>query len=333
MANIRTWSQIMDQAFPDYSAAQNCGASFLFLVKNNLQTAGWVLTGSSDGNPSDGAGMDGVDRIGTSFNNSLFVWNGEGYNRTWFVLRHPTLHYSVMFQCNNAAPYYYFSFAKTEYTGGSVTNVPSSVDSVSVTNQRFIYGGTTLHRVSMLYNTLGEFLFICIRSGVIGGPEHAVGLFQIIDPSTNPVDPWPMIGLSSYLVGSSGVGAWGALGAQPLITGNMLACRTGNGFIANYAGPNPLTIPYVAYTPIGWIYSQENAAGGTTRNSWIARPLELWIIDPASPYNHTDYKGSLADIELSFSETLPQGFTFGSPISRVLLGSMWLPFTIAPSFI
>ena len=332
MANIRTWSQIMDQALPDYSTTTNCGASIFFIMKSNLTTAGWVLTGSSNGNPASGAGMDGVDRIGTVFDPTMFVWNTNGSNHTWFVMRHPTLGYSFMFSCygaNAANPIW----AKTEFTGGTVTNDPTSPDAIGLASSQFVTSAV-LHRVSMLYNTFGEFLFISISSGT-GSAEWACGLFQVVDASTSPLDPWPMVALWSYNASVS-LGNWGALGISQLVQPTTWACKTGSGLNCNSVG-SVYSGPFTQYAYDGsiggYFYNAMNQAGGTTRGSFIAEPLKIWIWDQGNTYHqNTDYKGALADIEFCYNEPLGQGFVYGVPASRVKIGSLWLPFTVSPSF-
>lgn len=149
MAHEKVWQYALNNQFADVSSVENQSDWFLWATKQfligqigmtdesgaviNAPSALWDVAGSSD---SVTAGMDGVDRWGTTFDPTKIVHNTTSAARSWMCLHNATLGVWVVFDCaagSTSAPYQMvLSLCFVAPTGGSTTARPTSTDEVAV---------------------------------------------------------------------------------------------------------------------------------------------------------------------------------------------------------
>ena len=324
MSNVRTWAQILDQNVDDYSTVTLVCKSMTYQIKKALLTAGWTVSGSSD---SATAGMDGSDRTTASWDASKWVCAAEGVAHTWIVLRHAGLGHSVCFNMISAN-YFAWSWAKTEYTGGSTTNRPTSLDECAYYNGSgiILFDGTaTLHRVSLLYSTDGDFIFMLTKSGS-GYSGGALALFKLGDLADG--DTWPCMGYNNFVASPGGYSAAGMISTSSNFWSKTVKGRSMNGgsLTSNYTAPLVFTInsqPVSSYSGVG-----------SARYAMNTLPALIMHIDVGTPYINSGYKGKLVDVEWCTTSTayMGQGRLNASPVTRVHIGDLWLPLTVSPTF-
>lgn len=165
----------------------------------------WTVHGSSDGVT---AGMDGVDRWGSTFDLSKIIWSGDGEAtgaKSWFVLKSPdamgpvyitmvlsglsALSRSINIRMTYAAP-----------TGGSSTTQPVAADYGSANNQgggsrnfwMGYYDPGNVLRCNMTRESNGSFHFTWIRPG-LSNPSFFV-LVSCVKPAESRVgDEHPVV--------------------------------------------------------------------------------------------------------------------------------------------
>ena len=328
MANVRTWSQSMDNMVNDYSTATLVCKSLAFQIKKGLLLAGWTVTGSSDGTPADGAGMDGNDRMTTSWDATKWICAAEGSNHSWFVMRHAGLGHSVCFNMTSAN-YFTWGWARAEFTGGTVTNRPTSTEECwsGLLTQALFDNTATPHRISMLYNTDGDFIFMIVKGLTGSGIGHVVSNISLLKLSDLAAgDSWPCVGWQYYVnTGSMFMAAIQSM--NTMFFSKDIAGRTMN-YSAFSNNTTTLLLPYINASPMVAYAS----LSGPNRGSMLNMPVLVWHGDFAAPYAHSDYKGKMVDIEWCITQT-GQGFmNTAVPATRVRIGDFWVPLTVSPSW-
>lgn len=100
----------------------------------------WTVVGSSNGSA---AGMDAVDRWGSSFSAANVVRNSNGNAHSWIVLRNAANGYDLCIDCNSPGNGLgAITAVKTSqgFTGGSTTSRPQAVGNA----EEFCYGTNTV---------------------------------------------------------------------------------------------------------------------------------------------------------------------------------------------
>lgn len=139
-------------------------------------SAAWTCAGSSDGTT---AGMDGVDR----WTDITKVVNaGNGSNHSWIVLQSPATFtssgsYYLLIDCNSGTVNNgTIAYANAVFTGGSVTNAPTSTNAVYApgTSQPAAYWNSTANlgtgggfRLNIARNATGAFYLLGASAGVL----------------------------------------------------------------------------------------------------------------------------------------------------------------------
>ena len=182
-----TWQQDVNRVVPDVSTVLVKSqwviwyfASFLLGNIGGAASGLWTCEGSSD---SATAGMDTVNRWGTSFNAAKLVRNSGGAH-SWIVLKSPA-GLGPFYMCidwasssDNSVNVY---FSKSAFAGGSTTARPTASNEWSYTNQTHIYGvAGQAETFQAILSTTGEFHFRSARplSGVF---EMWFGFFTLAD--------------------------------------------------------------------------------------------------------------------------------------------------------
>lgn len=96
----------------------------------------WTVVGSSNGSA---AGLDAVDRWGSSFNAANIVRNTNGNAHSWIVLRNAANGYDICIDMNSVSNgQFALTAVKTSqgFTGGTTTSRPQAVSN----NEEFSYG-------------------------------------------------------------------------------------------------------------------------------------------------------------------------------------------------
>lgn len=157
MALSRTWYTRGNVPFPDVSSALNSARSLLWLMKACLLqqattgtvgpegaapgSAAWVCTGSSNGSA---AGMDSVDRWGSTFTAGNIIRGNGAVSKSWLVARHTTAGVSICFSYDAASDVgvsIVGSYA--EFSGGSTTARPTSASEFIVLSLGSFHNGNS----------------------------------------------------------------------------------------------------------------------------------------------------------------------------------------------
>lgn len=157
MALSRQWYTRANIPFPDVSSALISAKSMLWLIKamalQQVSTgtlgpegappggSAWACTGSSD---SVAAGMDAVDRWGSSFDASKIVRGNGAVAKSWFVMRHSGLGVSVCISYDGASDTNATIVGSyLEFSGGGTTARPTSAQEFAIVAAGTIHNGNS----------------------------------------------------------------------------------------------------------------------------------------------------------------------------------------------
>lgn len=318
MATALTWYTDANYAFPATATGDDIDRSALWTLKAYLQQqivgvnngpngtapagAAWTCMGSSD---AATAGMDGVDRWGTTFDAAKIKFNAP--NRSWIVLRSPndvagpgTGYYYLLLDCNDTgftAGGVAAALSQTPYTGGSTTTSPTTTSPArfSAASPSFVNPITAGNYYAHIARTAsGAFYYAGFRQGSTSMDGAFFGTVPLLNQDA--VDQWKLFGLW-YNGGSGDVGSSTAMaGAAGGNTGWRIAARTYT------LGADAADSNYLVYTGSrtngGTAQGIQQLTGlNNTTNTYPAYPLGVF----------TDIVGSRG-----VRGTLPDVYTIGT---------------------
>lgn len=321
MANDLSWTkELRDQAFPDTSTAvlaHKSGAWMLYamLLGHIGAATDWVLAGSSD---AVTAGLDTTDRLGSTWDASKWVRAAAGTAHTWFVLRSPTLGVYLCLDLSGTSDNYPSSitWAKTAFTGGSVTARPTSTDEVAIYTAAatFVLAvDATPHRAHIVVSSSGDFHFLVSKNG-LNAPNVWFSICKLMNPKT--LDQYPWISIWQVNTGATGVLTTAALSANL-----SQRCRHYTGGAVSVVASGILS------TQAGTLLAAWPAGGDVVDHTYPDLPVTAWITDA----NMQSAKGRWPDLGFA-PATLANGTPEdATPCARIKLDGCWVPFTVAPT--
>lgn len=233
----------------------------------------WILEGSSDGST---AGMDGVDRLdGSTFTASKWVRGASGVAHSWFVLSSSTsfglgakVYLLVAFQGATDGQLV-LTFARTPYTGGSITANPTSTTETAIGT---VTVGTPINPINdsvfgvpyflqMSRAPGGEFFFFYNRSGA-GNASLLLHMGDLRGQSAG--DTWPTFVL--YHGNVSGRGAGTGTSLAPPSSGFNCRNHSGSARIAT-GGPALYNFGGSAFAGVG--------LKDVLKNEWATLPIPV----------------------------------------------------------
>ena len=339
MAHDKTWQFDINHVFGDVSAVANQGAWFLWYLKalvtgqialtdaNGASIASpqglWTIVGSSDG--VTGA-LDGVDRWGSTFDNTKMVWaTAEGTAHSWVVLQAPaglgTFYILISLIAATSGAYVKIVTSAPTFTGGSATNSPSGGTDLGQTvkgtaNLQFVEGISGVARKAHgLLATDGSFLFLGSRDGS-GVFSSSFMLNKIVDAKAGDTAPFAF-NLSYNAAGVHRVADWWANTAV-----NAWAIKT------NTATPSGFLVSLsdVSRGGSGGLGALFGGSVDSFDNLWNDWPI--WVVPASSP----TLKGRLSDVRMTHQYPGDGSvYPLSGQITDMVVGMSWVPANAAPS--
>lgn len=342
MSLTRTWYTVADYLVPAQPDNQTLQQYLVWGLKallcQNITTANngpngappvgvkWTVEGSSNGVT---AGMDAVDRWGTTFTASNLINDGYSDARSWIVLKGPggTPFYCRIAMQSTAAttPAYgniHVSWSTTAFTGGTTTALPTSTKEfgyapgapTSVQPSVTFTNATTANtwRLNIVQSAAGHFLYVIMKGGAGISANHSmIGLWPIRGSVS---DLTPYFGFVNYNAGSG--------------AGKATASWHSDNFGRNYVDSVsiPLQVLYPNYGGTANSITDLILASNPIVGKWDEHPTP--VISSAT--GAEVYRGTLEDVGwLSIGAPFAATWPLGGPVERVnLCGSIW-PFGYA----
>jgi hypothetical protein len=183
----------------------------------------WTVAGSCDGAT---AGMDGVDRWGSTFTIGKMVQGAAGSAHSWCVLQSPVMNgftwYMMLALDTVTAAAATIQVAKVAYVGGTITANPTSTDFWSLLSAAGITenaAGTVTTRLHGAISTTGDFFIFSAKLGA--GGIAPFGMMVMAPTGAHPSDLYPLF---NFAVNDSS----DAFGAA-YFTGSSINVATKNG--------------------------------------------------------------------------------------------------------
>jgi len=240
----RAWHSRINIPYEDTTSQLNLARSYVFSLFRCLidtQTGGtatnsragtsiWTVRGSSNGTSS--FSVSGVNHIAARTN---LVWAAVGANHSWMWLENTTLGYQIVIDCidatNTNISLRAASAATGAYTGGSLTNAPTSAEdfvwssTTATASEMALWmsdvttGGTQNTHFAVAAN--GEFQFFASRAG-----QSRVHVYMALAKTTGgPAGDVRNV----FLIGGSLASARGMPSANALATPAGCSGRNPNG--------------------------------------------------------------------------------------------------------
>jgi hypothetical protein len=264
ISNAKTWAKTRLTATG--STAENA-ARILFerIYKHLVANCGWACVATSNGVDSAGAG----DRI-TADDPAHLVPAAEGINHSWVLLQndHIATGFQVLWNFTSASSAIYCdcTFSLVGFTGGSLTNAPTSTFGCK---QAAIGWKTYVAATTVSANVFSSSDYQCTR--IFMGPTTVTG-FMIFDrPHT--VQPWytaPNFVLMS--LGSGVYADFGSSASQAIVGSNRMSHYVWHRLsasMAGAAGDNQGAWP-VDYAQI--------QCSGVPRHGHLGHLQDLWFV-------------------------------------------------------
>jgi hypothetical protein len=286
-------------------------------------TGFWTHYGSSD---SVTAGIDGTDRWLATYDGTKIVRGSSSAIRSWWVGRSPaTMNGQTFYMClsfdGTGDPVATIVFAKTAFTGGSITARPTSVDEW-ISNAgvpSWNAGNVISHRYNMGMTSDGSWYYFVCRSGAVGS-HHDLGIMCMAPIGCNAGDNYPIYTHKNY-----SASALAGAGFQPsiLVSGS------------NTANASRISTGTAAFEYLPFI----SAITGTGLDIFGTAQIDLpcWVIVGVSAGNwHA--RGRLPDISYIPAQTsnnMPvDGYTYreAGNITAFTCGGFLLPGNSVPNF-
>lgn len=334
MALERVWYTDMNVALADTSTTQRVSQSIIWglkalLVGNITGTNGaagahpssarWTVLGSSDGTT---AGLDGTDRWGASFDATKLVRASSGAH-SWIVLRSPTAmgtyYYLTLDYLTSADANVIVVVSKTAPTGGTTSARPTSVDEWVHVSTALNENVALAHNLNITRDASGNFWFIVSRTGA--GRFVAGVAFQTLTDQRLVSDAYPVLSIVDY----NGNTTAGTTGPFHTVSSALLGAAS--------KGRSPTGAGVGQVGPLGYKYA---TAGNDFLNAYGANADGAYdgaeVLVGSSIASYFGIRGRLPDVYMSGGLT-PQGCVqpLTGDVERVFCGSLWLPFTVAPT--
>lgn len=337
MAHEKTWQFAMNQAFGDVSSVHNQGAWWTWFVVQALlgrvpltDASGaaiaspqglWTIAGSSDGVT---AGMDGVDRWGSTFDATKFVWGANtSAARSWVVLQAPAAFGSYWLTIDlvgTDGEYCILFGAWAAPTGGSTTARPTStveqyVGSSGTSPRPWSDTATVVGRhAHLILATDGSFFVLQSIDGS-GKFQGYITSHKIMDTKLGDTYPHGVL-FSNFATGGAFIGS-------DLNTNGSTANWSSN----NNSGPVGGNLAGLS-TPTGSLtFSVFNGGVDTLDNTYNDWPIYF------IPSTLRTIKGRFADWRWTHGDPNKDGMVYpltGTP-TDMRVGGTWVPCNQAPS--
>ncbi len=334
---VGQWRTQAEIPLPLTTSGENYVRSIMFLLKNGLMgtasggtedgatfdaSMNWDLEGSSDGVT---AGMDAVDRLGgATFNASLWVRNTSGSAHSWYVLSSANtfglggtkIYLLVSFQASSAS-FWTVSYARTPFTGGSITVNPTStteiaIGTATVGTQSQCCAENILSTPAFAQITRspgGEFFFVTNRSSA-GFANHFLHLGDF--RGVNVGEVFPTYALFHTAVSTRGSGLQSTL------------WNPGGGFSSRRFTSNARV---GTGGPVGYTTQNSSFSGSmpkdVIRNEWPTFPIFVLNYDTGE----SCVRGFLRDIWWIGAAPVGSGYPFAAPgqQTQVVVGDVLIP--------
>ncbi len=338
VAHTRTWYSHVDfdMSVLDFTTTQKRDASSFWLLKAFLKgeaigpnvgyngpppvSSRWTVEGSSDGVT---AGMDGVDRWGSTFDTSKLVVAGGP--RSWIVLKSPpTFTDGPVYMVIHLAPIFTglaLQLSVTPFTGGDINNPPTSTTwrNASANDAYFQLLGTaagvTNLRAHFSVDSEGHFYFFMSQngSGLVNGFLTVNEISQ--GARSTDVAKWGLFWFPAQSIPNAG-SYWNYF-TRLLNQWHRLSFMTPHGggrvtFESNTAvASDGLVQMMPAYASIDTL---------TDGAGFFGNPLDWGI------------KGMIRDAYRGFAMALGAAPATGGVEQIHILNGIWIPITIKPTF-
>lgn len=185
----KTWTSpgqfSVNNAVFDQGSVQATLRLLLRSIKNAMKafpSNGWTVTGSSD---AVTAGMDATDRWSAD---SKLVGAAEGVNHSWIVLKQASINtnYCVLInlQSSNLGAVDFWVSPNAAFTGGSITNRPTSTQEFQITSATEWISYTTPFKYHAIQSDDGQ----CTRI-IVNGASQVKSLW-VFDRPQSPHASW-----------------------------------------------------------------------------------------------------------------------------------------------
>lgn len=284
--------------------------------------AKWTCVGSSDGTT---AGLDGVDRWGTSFDTSKLVINNPGSPHSWILLRSPSTGWS--------SPVYMLlslsvistlglvgRISKDAWVGGNASNDPTSTNS---RNNNPLDGylqlanpASSAVRLHFTTDQYGHFFCLLSTNGTVGSIYSCIAFAEAENLKSNDTDAWVYLQFSGLLAYNNFPLIWCLFNSSwHLMSINYLVGRSiatvASSTTVNSQGESDSIPLFVGYPP------GSNFGTGVSGGTSLERGL----------------KGNLVDCFMGFSLPCLTSYPASGNMEALSLGDgIWLPFTRVPTF-
>lgn len=339
MSLTRTWYTAADYLIPaqasDTLLRQYLVWGLKALLCQNITTANngpngappvsvkWTVEGSSNGTT---AGMDAVDRWGTTFTAANLVNDGYSDARSWIVLKGPGVtpfYLRIAMQSTSAGtPDYaqvHLAWSNAAFTGGSTTALPTSTKefghTTTLTTGAMTFTNATIAnvwRLNLVTSAAGHFMFIVCKGGAgISAAHFLAGIWPL---RGHVSDAAPYVAVINYNAGNGAARASAAWNID----------NFSRNYIDSASVPLQVLYPNVnqTTTPVTDLITSINP---------MSTKWDEWPTPVVSSAAGTElFRGTLEDIGwLSASAPLAATWPPGGPVERVNIGGMILPFGYA----
>lgn len=333
MALSRTWYTDANIDVAEGGSQENHLKSIVWGLKALLTgqiTGSHGATGEAPGSSiwtcissSDGTTADGNDNWGLIYDTNKLVRNTNGNAHSWIVLKSPDAiasdgpYYLLLDFDNSSGGYMTVKYSKNDFTGGTNTSSPSSVDALDIVQSNQFYSDTNTTSpvyYSITRETNGGFYFIGVRQGI-----GAVTYMSIVGlDDMQPNDTWrAWSSFSTY----DGYNALGQFGLQTYV---KLAGRTYNSAADSVTSNGTCFFNTVFFgnTPL---YSSDRAMDANTGN-YFTFPFFIYSLNVGL----SGYRGRLPDVQIigtgkNSGDVVP---SVGN-IEQSLNGNILLPFGVS----
>lgn len=323
-----TWHHDENRAVSDSSTVANLSASLAWYIYSvltgnvgGLTSGAWTIYSSCRGNGGTNFGNgDTVDWIdATTFTIGNWTRNTAGNNHTWFVLKSPsiggTFYYMIFDYSGSAANTpLNLSFSKTAPTGGTATAAPTAADSWShAANTQFNDNTASASKVHAHLSTSGNFIIYSSKNGA--GQAHVGFIFAALT-DTKAADQIPVCSFANYNTS-------GCFLASGAVSTTLWKGRTFNNSGAATIGG--------AYLGGGNDVYGSVAVTGDAVDQTFPDSVIYMVGMTTAQYG---VRGRLPDIAWNCLNQSQGDVEPGpaGPIVRTVVGRLWIPASVAPSF-
>lgn len=347
MAYDKTWQFDINRVPGDQTTATRLSQWQLWYIKAFLlgQIGGaasglWTTYYSCDGTTA-GTANDGVDRWGSSFDNTKIV-QGSAIStgaKSWFVLKSPSMggtnvpYYCIISYYGASAQQASVIFSKAAPTGGTTTAAPTATDSFQASGTgntlpyTFNSSGTLSlnHKFHGMLATDGSFNFLGSRDGSTFF-EWLFGFHALVNYRSG--DTIPVASLYSYLSTTPGV---------PAVNGQNFSLSVTNANTSwNTRTPDdtgqPSCVTAILQSPQGidMMTAANFPTADSIDNTWFDMPI--WIVSTTTGSSTVvaSIRGRVADMAFGNRTNVPGTVDSATPAFMMAAG-LWVPTNAVPS--